>query len=277
MNTIDLIAEIGINHDGDIETAERLIYTAADLGFDWVKIQKRTPELCVPRGQWYQPKLTPWGETIPYIEYRKRMEFSQEQVMRLEKMAEAFGVGFTASAWDAPSLQLLNLTLRPASPIKIPSAKLTDLTLLQYARGTGRPIWLSTGMSTGYEIYQAMQILGEQAIPFHCTSTYPCPDKEINLDRIRVMQGFYPQGVGFSSHSAGIIAPIAAAALGADPIEVHVTYDRAATGSDHAASLEPEGQRRLIKAVRAIDVQRGDGIKRVYESELPARLKLRGE
>ena len=271
-----VVAEIGINHQGDLQTAIRLISMANSAGAEAVKFQVRTPRLCVPKDQWDVPKETPWGETLPYIQYRERMEFDAQQFRRIDGFCQSEWIDWFVSVWDTVAVGFIE----QFNPIayKIPSAKLTDWTLLKRVMNTGRPMILSTGMSTLDEIETALGITrGYPILLMHCTSTYPCPDDEINLRVIEVLMDAFPDTpIGFSNHSPGILAPTLAMALGACAVEVHVTLDRASRGSDHAASLERPGLEHIVKYARLVPSMMGDGIKKVYLSEEDARKRLRG-
>lgn len=272
-----IVAEIGLNHNGDIDLARQLIDVAVDAGCDLVKLQKRTPHLCTPREQWDVRRETPWGE-MRYIEYRERIEFGMLEYGTIAQHCARRGILWTASAWDVESVRFLEAFEVPCH--KVPSACLTDHELLGAMRETGKPIILSTGMSTSQEIEDAMDIIDgtEYAYPLvvlHCTSTYPCPPDELNLRCIDIMQQDYDYPIGYSGHETGLATTIAAVALGACLVERHITLDRTMWGSDQAASLEPQGLRQLVKHIRTVEQAMGDGLKRVYESELPAMAKLR--
>lgn len=272
-----VIAEIGINANGDVNLAGLMIKEAAKAGADCVKFQKRTPELCIPPEQWDERRSTPWGN-ISYIKYKRRTEFSAEDYDALQLVADEAGVEFTASAWDLPSLDFLERLEVPW--IKIPSAKLTDRTLIEAAEKTLLPIVLSTGMSTPAEIKSAVDLLkdpGDHAL-LHCNSTYPAENQDLNLRCIQSLKLFYPDiTIGYSGHERGIQTTVAAVVLGAEVVERHFTLDRTMWGSDQAASLEPKGFAQLVRDIRAVEDALGDGVKRVYPGELPAKRKLRGE
>jgi N-acetylneuraminate synthase len=268
-----VVAEIGINHNGDLDIARKLIDSAVQAGCQAVKFQKRTPELCVPREQRGMLRETPWG-VMTYLDYRHRVEFSQEQYSEIDEYCRAQGIDWFASCWDKPSVDFIE-QFEPVC-YKIASASLTDDELLQHTRATGRPIVLSTGMSTMEEIWHAVNLLGQdQLIIAHSTSTYPCRADELNLRMIETLRRTFDCPIGYSGHEAGLTTTHAAVALGASFLERHITLDRAMWGSDQAASVEPWGLARLVRDVRAIQQALGDGVKRVYESELPARQRLR--
>lgn len=268
-----IVAELGINHNGDLDLARRLIDAAVHAGVDAVKFQKRTPELCVPPQQRDLMRDTPWGY-ISYLEYRKRVEFGPDEYAAIDGHCRSVGVPWFASVWDEPSVDFLE----PFAPIgyKIPSAALTDKGLLQHARATGRPIVLSTGMSTMEQIREAVDVLGEDnLILLHATSTYPCEPDELNLMMIQTLRQEFSCPIGYSGHEVGLVPSVVAVALGACMVERHITLDRAMWGSDQAASVEPGGFERLVKYIRVTEKALGDGIKRVYESEMSSLRRLR--
>lgn len=269
-----IIAEIGINHNGSLDVAKRLIDSAVRAGCDAVKFQKRTPEKCVPYDQWNLERETPWGR-MTYIDYRRKVEFGREDYQEIDDYCREFGIDWFASPWDEEAVEFLE----DFNPVcyKAASASLTDHALLRAMRATGRPIIISTGMSTMQEIDMAVEVLGtENLLIAHATSTYPCPPHELNLRMIETLKGKFPGvPVGYSGHETGLATTWAAVAMGATFIERHITLDRAMWGSDQAASVEPGGLDRLVKDIRDIELAMGDGIKRVYESELGPRAKLR--
>jgi len=268
-----IIAEIGINHNGSLETARRLIDVAVESGCDAVKFQKRDIQHCVPLEMKDTMRETPWGY-CSYLEYRKRVEFSREEYEAIDRYCREKQIPWFASCWDLPSIDFLAHFEPPC--IKIPSAALTDHRLLQAARDFGRPVILSTGMSTMEEIRAAVEWLGVDGLLLaHCTSTYPCPLEELNLRMINTLSREFACPVGYSGHETGLATTIVSVALGAAFVERHVTLDRAMWGSDQAASVEPGGLRRLVKDIRAVERALGDGVKRVYESEIVARNRLR--
>ncbi|HET7011654.1 MAG TPA: N-acetylneuraminate synthase family protein [Anaerolineales bacterium] len=268
-----VVAEIGINHNGDLEAARSLIDAAAHAGVDAVKFQKRTPELCVPPDQRDLRRETPWGY-ITYLEYREKIEFGEREYQAIDRHCRDREVDWFASVWDEPSVDFLE----PFDPIayKIPSAALTDHKLLRHVRSKGRPVILSTGMSTMQEIDRAIEVLGmENLILLHATSTYPCEPEELNLRMIHTLSERFPCPVGYSGHEVGLIPTVVAASLGACLVERHITLDRAMWGSDQAASVEPGGFERLVKYIRVTESSLGDGVKKVYESEHNSLRRLR--
>jgi N-acetylneuraminate synthase len=268
-----LVAEIGVNHNGSVDIAKKLIYEAHKYGVDAVKFQKRTPELCVPRDQWEVMRETPWGY-ISYIEYRRKMEFQKDEYNEISRYCQELGIDWFSSVWDEPSVEFLEAY----NPIcyKVPSAALTDHSLLRCLRATGRPVILSTGMSTMEQIHAAVQQLDTNNLVLtHATSTYPCDPSELNLNVIETLRKEFPCPIGYSGHEVGLITSVVAVALGACMVERHITLDRAMWGSDQAASVEPQGFERLVKYVRVTEKSLGDGLKRVYESEMPSMRRLR--
>lgn len=275
-----IIAEIGINHNGSVDTALRLIDVAVEAGCDAVKFQKRSPEICVPRDQWDVIKEgTPWGD-ISYIKYRMLMEFDYDQYQRIDDYCKVHNIDWFASAWDEDSVDFLQQWDLPYQ--KVPSACLTDGELLGHMATKLNPVILSTGMSTEDEIEDAVDALGSRQFHIaHCTSTYPCPLDEVNLRAIAplMVHSFYHENpgalIGYSGHEEGIVPTLGAVALGARFVERHITLDKTMWGSDHAASLESERLRELVSGIREMETALGDGIKRVYDSELPQMKKLR--
>jgi len=268
-----IVAEIGINHNGDMDLAKKMIAAAAQAGVNAVKFQKRTPEICVPLEQRGQMRETPWGY-ISYLEYREKVEFSQDQYQEIDSFCLETGITWFASVWDEPSVDFLE-PFKP-SCYKIPSASLTDHSLLKHLRKTGRPLILSTGMSSMEEITAAVESIGTENLCItHATSTYPCEPDELNLKMIQTLKEKFPCPVGYSGHEVGLIPSVVAVALGANLVERHITLDRALWGTDQAASVEPGGFERLVKYIRVTEQSMGDGVKRVYDSELSSLKKLR--
>jgi N-acetylneuraminate synthase len=268
-----IVSEIGINHNGDLATAKALIDAAKTAGVDAVKFQKRTPELCVPAEQRDQMRETPWGY-ISYLDYRSRIEFGVEEYREIDDYCKSLGLTWFASVWDEPSVDFLE-AFDPVC-IKIPSAALTDHALLKHVRKSGRPVILSTGMSTMEQVQAAVEVLGtDNLLITHATSSYPCDPAELNLNMIPTLLESYPCPIGYSGHEVGLVPSVVAVAMGACLVERHITLDRAMWGSDQAASVEPGGFRRLVKYIRVTEEALGDGVKRVYDSELSSLQKLR--
>jgi len=268
-----IVSEIGINHNGSLEDAKRLIDASMLAGVDAVKFQKRTPELCVPLEQRDKMRETPWGY-ISYLDYRYKVEFGETEYAAIDAYCAERNLQWFASVWDEPSVDFME----PFDPVcyKIPSASLTDHDLLRRVRATGKPIFISTGMSTMEQIEAAAEVLGtDDLLINHTTSTYPCEPEELNLAAIKTLREKFPCPIGYSGHEVGLIPTVVAVALGACSVERHVTLDRANWGSDQAASVEPGGFQRLVKYIRVTETALGDGVKQVYESEQQALAKLR--
>jgi len=269
-----IIAEIGINHNGDLQVAKDMIKAAAHAGVDAVKFQKRTPEVCTPPEQQKQMRETPWGY-ISYLDYRYKVEFGLEQYREIDRHCKALGMDWFVSVWDEQSVDFMEQFETPA--YKIPSASLTDHGLLRHVRQTGKPLIVSTGMSTMEQIHRAMNAVGlENLIIMHTTSAYPCDPDELNLRMIETLRKEFPDTpIGYSGHEVGLVPSAVAVALGACSVERHFTLDRAMWGSDQAASVEPGGFERLVKYIRVTEQAMGDGVKKVYASELGSLKKLR--
>lgn len=268
-----IIAEIGINHNGDLEIAKKLIDAALIAGCDAVKFQKRTPELCVPLEQRELLRETPWG-LMTYMKYRERVEFGRAEYKEINRYCNEKGIAWFASCWDIASVDFIE----NFSPVcyKIASASLTDRDLLLHINSTGRPIILSTGMSTMTEINRAVSILDQDLLLIaHSTSSYPCKAEELNLRMIQTLKQEFECPIGYSGHEVGLQTTCAAVVLGACFVERHLTLDRAMWGSDQAASVEPGGFIRLVRDIRVIEAALGDGVKRVYDSEVPIMKRLR--
>lgn len=268
-----VIAEIGINHNGSLETAKQLIDVARDSRCQAVKLQKRTPEISTPKEMRDVLRETPWG-LMTYLDYKKKIEFGTQEYEELSSYANALGLDFFASSWDLQSLAFMEELGVPVH--KIASASLTDHTLLEAHAKTGKPVIMSTGMSTIEEIEEAVAIIPrDKLVLLHSTSSYPLNPAEANLRMISTLEDKFQVPVGYSGHETGLQVSIAAVTLGAKVIERHITLSRSMWGSDHAASLEPQGIARLVRDIRIVESALGDGEKRVYKSEIPNRDKLR--
>lgn len=268
-----IIAEIGINHNGDIDIAKKLITLAAGSGCDAVKFQKRNPEICVPLSQRNLIRETPWGN-ITYFDYRKKIEFGIEEYVEIDKFCKEVNILWFASAWDIDSVDFIQKFNIPC--FKVPSAKLTDDDLLRYTRKQGRPIILSTGMSSLEQLDHAIDILGKKdLILLHCCSAYPADYSDLNLRLIPYLKERYCVPVGYSGHETGLPSTIAAVALGACVVERHITLDRAMWGSDHAASVGPSGVYKIISEIRLVEKSMGDTNKRILSCEEPIIKRLR--
>ncbi|MEP7294042.1 MAG: N-acetylneuraminate synthase family protein [Chloroflexota bacterium] len=267
-----IVAEIGINHNGDLEIARQLIDASVETGCNAVKFQKRTIDVVYTADELARPRENPFGATNGDL--KRGLEFGFEQYAEINEHCADKGVMWYASAWDEASVDFLEEFTPPC--YKIASASITDDNLLRHHRQYGRPIIISTGMSTLEQIDHAVDVLGsDNLILLHCTSTYPSQLAELNLRAMQKLKERYHVPVGYSGHEVGLAPSVAAAALGACMIERHITLDRAMWGSDQAASVEPQGFARMIKDIRAIEVAMGDGEKRVYDSEVPIIQKLR--
>jgi N-acetylneuraminate synthase len=269
-----VIAEIGINHNGSLEVAKKLIDGAVLSGADAVKFQKRTPELCVPKEQWLLERDTPWGR-MTYIDYRRKVEFGEREYAAIDRHCRERGILWFASCWDEEAVDFMERFDPPC--YKAASASLTDHGLLRKKKATGRPLVVSTGMSTLEEIRDGVLAAGRNNLLIaHATSTYPCPVDQLNLRMILTLKATYPEcPIGYSGHETGLAPTWAAVTMGATFVERHVTLDRAMWGSDQAASVEVGGLMRLVSNIRDIERSLGDGVKRVYAGELPQIEKLR--
>jgi N-acetylneuraminate synthase len=271
-NPVFIVAELGINHNGDVEIAKQLIDVAVEAGCDAVKFQKRTIELVYSKEELQKPRESPWGTT--FEEQKRGLEFGQEEYQIIDEYCKDNDILWLASCWDTDSVDFIDAFDPPC--FKIASASLTDDDLLQYTRSKGKTILLSTGMSTLEQIHHAVDVLGEEdLVLLHCTSTYPSKLEELNLNVITTLKREFSCPIGYSGHEIGVSSSIVAAVLGACIVERHLTLDRAMYGSDQAASLEPQGMKRLVRDIKELPTILGDGKKRVYESELPIIQKLR--
>ena len=268
-----IIAEIGINHNGNLDTAKEMIMAAQETGADAVKFQKRTPELCVPKDQWNIMRETPWGY-ISYIDYREKVEFGLEEYKVIDAFCRELGIDWFASVWDEGAIDFME-NFNPVC-YKVGSASLTDIGMLKKIRSTGRPIILSTGMSTLEQIETSVNAIGiENLALMHSTSAYPCDPLELNLRMIETLRNHYTCPIGYSGHEVGLITTVVAVSMGASLVERHFTLDRAMWGGDQSASVEPGGFRKLVKYIRVTEMALGDGVKRVYDSEKSSLKKLR--
>ena len=269
-----IIAEIGINHNGSVELAKKMISGAVAAGADCVKFQKRTPEICTPKDQWHLQRDTPWGR-MTYIDYRKKVEFGINEYDEINEFCMKSNIMWTASVWDNESVDFMEEFKLPF--YKLPSASLTDIDLIKRVKQTGKPLMISTGMSSTEEIDNGINAFGKDNLLIaHATSTYPCKIEELNLKVIDSYKNKYENiPIGYSGHEVGLAPTLAAVTIGASFIERHITLDRAMWGTDQAASVEIGGFIRLVNNIRDIEASLGDGQKKVYDSELPIRNKLR--
>jgi N-acetylneuraminate synthase len=270
---IYIIAEVGINHNGDLCLAKKLIDAAVEAGCDAVKFQKRSPDLCVPLQQKYHRRETPWG-AMAYIDYRHRVEFGVMEYEEIDRYCALRKIPWFASCWDLESVDFMEHFERPCH--KIASACLTDDALLLYIREQNKPVILSTGMSTMEQIRRAVALLDKHNLLIaHTTSSYRFNPDEVNLRVINTLRREFNCPVGYSGHEVGYASTLAAAAIGAVFVERHITLDRSMWGSDHHISLEPKQLRKMVADIRTIERAMGDGVKQVYESERSISAKLR--
>lgn len=268
-----VIAEIGINHNGDVELAKRMMKAAREAGCDAVKFQKRSPRHCVPQDQWEVIRETPWGR-MSYIDYKERIEFNEDQFQDLADLAAELGILWFASPWDEPSVTILNNL--DVCCHKVASASVTDYHLLDAINKSGRPVIMSTGMSTIEEVRNAVERLKDVPLALlHSVSIYPTRSEDLNLRMINTLREEFNCVVGYSGHETGLPATLASVALGASIVERHFTLDRSMWGTDQAASVEPEGMRRLVRGIRTVEKALGDGVKRVLPEEANNARKLR--
>ena len=274
MKNTYIIAEIGINHNGSMDVAKKLIDIASVAGCDAVKFQKRNPDVCVPEHQKNVIRETPWG-TMTYLEYKHKIEFGKDEYDEIDSYCKTKGISWSASPWDLDSLNFLNQYDIPF--IKIPSAMLTNDELLVSSVNTDKKIILSVGMSTEDEIDHAVEILkkSNNFALLHCNSTYPAPINELNLSAVKSLKEKYGCEVGYSGHEFRLGTTVAAVYLGASIIERHITLDRTMWGTDHMSSVEPQGLIKLVKGIRELEEAYGDGVIRVTDSQIPVRNKLR--
>lgn len=267
-----VVGEIGINHNGDLGIARRLMDAAAVAGCDAVKFQKRTLDVVYSADELAKPRENPFGATNGDL--KRGLEFGHDQYHHIDRYCGEKSMHWFASCWDEASVDFIEAFNPPA--YKIASASLTDDNLLRHHKRTGKPIIISTGMSTLAQIDHAVEVLGtDKLIVLHATSAYPCKAEELNLRVIPKLQERYGVPVGYSGHEVGLATTYAAVALGACMVERHITLDRAMWGSDQAASVEPQGLMRLVRDIRVIEAGLGNGEKIVYDSEVPIQKKLR--
>jgi len=278
-----IIGEIGINHQGDINIAKKLIDIAASAGCDAVKFQKRNPNVAVPEAQKNKPRS--WqGEMMTYLEYKLKTEFGKEEYDEIDRYCKQQGIDWSASPWDLDSVEFLKQYNLPW--VKLPSAMLTNDDLLEVCIKDFPKVIFSTGMSTAEEINHAVMVLRtakqkynktEEIGLLHCNSTYPAPVNELNLSGILTLKDKYPDfEIGYSGHEMTLGTTVASVLLGASIIERHITLDRNMEGSDHSASVTPWGLFKLVNGIRELEAAYGDGVIKVTDSEKPVRKKLRG-
>ncbi len=268
-----IVAEIGINHNGDVEIAKRLIDVAVIAGCDAVKFQKRSPELCVPEEYKDIKRETPWG-IMSYLDYRKRIEFGENEYDEIDRYCKEKNIIWFASAWDLPSLEFLEKY--KIAIYKVPSALLTHKQYLLKLKKAERPVMLSTGMSDFETVKRAVSLVGiDNMVLMHATSTYPTSPQEINLRVLNTYKERFPCPVGYSGHEVGLQISLAAVALGANALERHITLDRSMWGTDQSASVEPTGLIKLVRDIRIIEQAMGDGVKRILPREEEVAKRLR--
>ena len=269
-----VVGEIGINHNGDVGIAKKIIAGAKHAGCDAVKFQKRTPEICTPKDQWNIERDTPWGR-MTYIDYRHKVEFGEKEYSEIDKYCKEIGMIWFSSCWDEDAVDFIEKFNPPL--YKTASAALTDFSLLEKHKKLNKPIMMSTGMSTIEQIEKAISYMDKNNLMIaHATSAYPCKNEELNLRMIETLKQKYPEiPIGYSGHEVGLAPTWAAVALGACFVERHITLDRAMWGTDQAASVEIGGMERLVSSIRDIEKSLGDGVKKVYDSELGQIKKLR--
>lgn len=272
MSKINVIAEIGINHNGDFDIARKLIMSAYLAGFDYVKFQKRNPEKCVSEAQKKEIRRTPWGE-MTYLEYKNRLELSKEDYIYIDHICEDLPIKWFASVWDEDSADFMRAF---CTMVKIPSAKITDIPLLKYCRRHYEKVILSTGMSTENEIETAIHA-GNPDVILHTHSAYPADVRELSLDYMTYLRNKYQfKEIGYSGHEFGLVTTFAAASMGAQWIERHITLDHDMWGSDQKSSVDPVGMVKLVRGIRDIERARGGNCPRIIrQSELEKRKALK--
>ena len=259
------IAEIGINHNGDLNLAFELIKICKDNGFDAVKFQKRVPELCVPIEKRDEIRNTPWGK-MTYFEYKKKIEFSKNEYDKIDKYCKNLEIEWSASAWDSESLDFLEQYDLPF--LKIPSDKNSDIEFIKNLQKIKRPIVLSSGGTSINAISKILDVLKDNKVALlQCTSIYPCPSDKLNLSVMNDFKERFKIPVGFSSHHSSPIISAMACAFGAQIVEVHVTIDRTLWGTDQAMSLGPRGGEVLIRSIKQFELAKGNHEKIVYPEE----------
>ena len=274
--SIKIIAEIGINHNGDVNLCEQIIDIAKDAGCDAVKFQKRDINIVYTKEFLDSPRDSPWGKT--QRDQKTGLEFNLEQYKKINDHCNTIGIDWFASSWDLNSQKFLRKFDLKFN--KIASAMIVYKDLLKLVAEEGKHTYISTGMSNYSDIDEAVNIFEKNNCPytlFHCVSTYPCNDDDCNLNLIQTLKDRYGCEVGYSGHEFRLGTTVAAVYLGATILERHITLDRTMWGSDHLASVEPQGLIKLVSGVRELEIAFGDGVKRVTEGEIKSRNKLRGK
>ena len=273
MSKVKVIAEIGINHNGDVELAKRLIDLAIVAGCDYAKFQKRTVDICVPDEQKEKIRSTPWGE-MRYIDYKKKIEFEKDEYDELFEYVEGKPIEIFSSVWDKPSVDFMK---KYSNTMKLGSATITNLELCRHARQNCDLLIVSTGMSTEEEI-EASVAASVPNVIMHTNSSYPSPPSELNLNYIKYLKNKWSAEIGYSGHEYGLVTTFAAVALGCTWVERHITLDRKMWGSDHLSSVEPTGLLKLVRGIRDIEKAMGPGGPReVSFGELEKLKSLRGK
>ena len=267
-----IIAEIGINHNGSVSLAKKMIDIAVTTGCDAVKFQKRTIDVVYTKEELAKERKSVFGNTNGDL--KRGLEFGEAEYKEIDEYCKKKGIIWFASCWDEASVDFIEKFNVPC--YKIASASLTDDNLLKYTKSKGKPILLSTGMSTMEEIRHAVSILGEDnLVIYHCTSTYPSDTGEMNLRVIPEFKKEFSCPIGYSGHERGVTPSVIAVVMGANSVERHITNDRTNWGSDQAASLETAGLYHMVRDIRQVPILLGDGVKVVYDRELPIIEKLR--
>jgi N-acetylneuraminate synthase len=270
--SVKIIGEIGINHNGDLNLCKKIIDAAVLAGCDYVKFQKRNPDVCVPEEQKSKPKSTPWGE-MTYLDYKYKVEFGKKEYDEIDRYCKEKEIGWFASVWDKDSVDFMS---QYNNISKIPSALITDKELVEYARSKFDYLIISTGMSTEEEIELAVKYSNPDVI-MHTNSTYPSPIDELNLEYLHWLKDKYKKKIGYSGHEYGLVTTFATIPMGVTWVERHITLDRTMWGSDQVASVEPAGLIKLVKGIRDIEKSLGGNCKRqLLKSELSKRKSLRG-
>ena len=270
---VKFIAEIGINHNGSMDLCKQMMMLAKVAGCDYAKIQKRNPDVCVPENQKSKPKSTPWGN-MTYIQYKHKIEFSEEQIKELIEFGKTIGIELFASTWDKDSVDVM---ARHTNIGKLGSASINDLELCKYAREKFDFLIISTGMSTEEEIAECVKVCNPDVI-MHTNSTYPCPPEDLNLRYIEWLKTKYPnKEIGYSGHEYGLVTTFAAVSMGSEWVERHITLDRTMWGSDQKSSIGPEGIFKMVRGIRAIELatQYDPGPRKQFEGENTKRESLR--
>jgi N-acetylneuraminate synthase len=271
---VKIISEIGINHNGSMDICKKMILLSKVAGADYVKIQKRNPDVCIPEDQKNKMRKTPWG-TMTYLEYKKHIEFNEEQIKELVDFSNELNITFFASVWDLDSVKIMSKYTKIA---KIGSASINDLELCKATRQAFDFVIISTGMSTEEEIEAAVEASKPDVI-MHTNSTYPCPPEDLNLNYIKYLQEKWGNQaeIGYSGHEYGLVTTYAAVAIGSSWIERHITLDRNMWGSDHSSSIEPDGLIKLVKGIRSIEkaTQYEPGPRKQFKGENAKKESLR--